>query len=98
MVPGGVSIRRSPDPATDGPTDDGIRHGGDNSYAKDAEPSADERSALPASQTFGPSKNESQKQWDESQKGLRVTGAPLRLEQDRLDYNNLHLGKLYRTD
>jgi hypothetical protein len=31
MVPGGVSIRRSTDPATDGLTDDRMRHGGDNS-------------------------------------------------------------------
>jgi hypothetical protein len=43
-VPGGVSIRRSKDPAirhwpdlaTDGLTDDSIRHGGDDSYGKDA--------------------------------------------------------------
>jgi hypothetical protein len=30
MVRGGVSIRRSTDPATDGVTDDRIRHGGGN--------------------------------------------------------------------
>jgi hypothetical protein len=38
MVPGGVSIRRSTDPATDGLTDDRIRHGGDDGYGKDADP------------------------------------------------------------
>jgi hypothetical protein len=35
MLPGGASIRRSPDPATDGPTDEGIRHGSDNNCGKD---------------------------------------------------------------
>jgi hypothetical protein len=38
MVPGGVSIRRLTDPATDGLTDDRIRHGGDDGYGKDADP------------------------------------------------------------
>jgi hypothetical protein len=38
MVQGGVSIRRSTDPATDGLTDDRIRHGGDDGRRKDADP------------------------------------------------------------
>jgi hypothetical protein len=38
MVPGGASIRRSTDRATDGLTDDRTRHGDDDRYGKDADP------------------------------------------------------------
>jgi len=43
MVLGGVSIRQSTDPATDGLADGRIRHGGDDGYGKDADPAMRDR-------------------------------------------------------